>query len=475
MKVLCGALLCGAFLGANNVSAYNYQTSNFRAGYQEGDQSKTAYIRPGFRICVKSEMLQDDHVYLWNGPDELAEWPGVPMDKDAGNDMRCYTYKGQDDLYNYVIFNNGINGENRKTIDLSIVNDSANLVHSLVYLFGNSDWTSGGYTGRWAVNDTSALVDMVAVAKGLNEEKDKYTIDSYTAVVVALGDDVAVEEVTVENQDQYELGADYVSKLDLSNDVLGKLIIGNEGDTYTSEYLDKYNELGEALNNLVERKSIVVDDNIDNGIVEAAYKENSDSEIDIQVSPDTGYEVRSITVKEIVSYDQSGNPVFGEATDIDVNPEQNDYEYSFDQSANIKGLYISAVFGIKSYVIIVDDKEYTFDYGTTYAQMLEELDLGEDGRKFLYLVDEDGNEVGDDYVVTGDARFTVIYEKDDSGSGGEGEDNDLAVPDTGSGQKSDQGVNYGLIGCAFAGGVLGAVLMIMKQKREDQKKAVKSA
>lgn len=485
IKVLCGALLCGAFFGVNNVSAaYNYNTtSEFSArDTSSSGWNGNTYIRMNFKMCVKSNVLEAQNsynMYTWDNSNtggNLASWPGVPM-PDVEDDAHCYTRTIDDGKhYNLIIFNGG----GKQTIDLDVINDSGKLVNSLAYLFDESDVITEGnqygkYKGRWAVNDTSALVDMVAVAKGLNEEKDKYTIDSYAAVVVALGDDVAVEEVTVENQDQYELGADYVSKLDLSNDVLGKLIIGNEGDTYTSEYLDRYNELGEALNNLVERKSIVVDDNIDNGIVEAAYKENSDSEIDIQVSPDTGYEVRSITVKEIVSYDQSGNPVFGEVTDIDVNPDQNDYEYSFDQSASIKGLYISAVFGIKSCVITVDDKEYAFDYGTTYAQMLEELDLEKDGRKFLYLVDEDGNEVGDDYVVTGDARFTVVYEKDDSGSGGEGEDNDLAVPDTGSGQKSDQGVNYGLIGCAFAGGMLGAVLMIMKQKREDQKKAVESA
>lgn len=456
---VCSVLLCGALLGVNNANAYNYQTSYFRAGYQEGDQSKTAYIRPGFKICVKSEALQNDHVYLWNEPnkDKLAEWPGVLMNENVGNDMYCYTYEGQDDIYNYVIFNNG-NG--RQTIDLSIVNDSANLVHSLVYLFGNSDWTSGGYAGKWAVNDTSALANMVAVAKDL--DTDKYTIASYEAVVDALGSDVAVEDVTEETEG---LGADYISKLNLSNDVLGKLTITSDGTNYSSAYLDAYNALGAALNNLVERKMIVVDDGTKNGNVVAGYKPNSDSEINIELAPDFGYEIGSITVKQIASYDDKTKEMtFGETTEIEVVPGEDTYTYVFGD-ADIKGAYISATFKAKSYIITVDGEEYTFDFGTTYEQMLEGIDLEREGHKFLYLVDKDGEKVSDDYVVRGDAEFTAVYEEEKAAT----DEEDIAVPDTGSEQGFGEGIKYSLISCASVGAVMGAVLMVSKQRRGDRK------
>lgn len=544
IKVLCGALLCGAFLGANNVSAaYNYDTtSEFSA--------QDTYIRVGTELCVKSTVLQGSrYMYAWdtsNSNHPLRGWPGVDL-VEAGDGLYCYEHDADDGYqYDMVIFNN--NGGSQ-TVDLSVINDSAGLVKSLVYMFDESDYYGDDiygnrtYKGRWAVNDTNALVDMVAVAKGL--DANRYTIASYEAVADALGSDVAVADVTVENQGQYDLGAYYISQLDLSNDVLKKLNITNDGNGYESEYLDAYNALGAAMNNLVERKVILVDENTTNGSVSAGYQSGSDNDIDIEVSPERGYEVESITVKEITSFDQSGDPVFGGETALDVDPDVNNYEFSFGESG-IAGYYVTATFKMKtynitfvvgengeiktigdediespvqvyygedyslkiiakegydidtilvngeeysmedgvltienimvdtevrisfklqSYVITVDGKEYSFNYGTTYEQMLEGIDLEKEGYKFLYLVDENGEKVTDDYVIQGDAKFTAVYEKDEATT----EEEDIAVPDTGGKQGFGQGTEYSLIGCMSAGAVMGAVLMIAKQKRDERK------
>ena len=429
MKVLCGALLCGAFLSANNVSAaYNYDTtSEFSA--------QDTYIRVGTELCVKSTVLQGSrYMYAWdtsNSDHPLRGWPGVDL-VEAGDGLYCYEHDADDGYqYDMVIFNN--NGGSQ-TVDLSVINDSAGLVKSLVYMFDESDYYGDDiygnrtYKGRWAVNDTNALVDMVAVAKGL--DANRYTIASYEAVADALGSDVAVADVTVENQGQYDLGADYISKLNLSNDVLGKLLIARNGVDYSSAYLDAYNTLGAALNNLVERKMIVVDDGIVNGNVVAEYKPNSDSEINIELTPDFGYEIGSIIVKQIASYDdETKEMTFGETTEIEVVPGEDTYLYAFGD-ADVKGAYISATFKAKSYIITVDGEEYTFDFGTTYEQMLEGIDLKKEGYKFLYLVDEDGEKVPDDYVVRGDAEFTAVYEEE----GAAADEEDIAVPDTGSEQ-----------------------------------------
>lgn len=274
-KAFFGTLVLGSLFGVANVSAYEYDTTSvFRARYQEGGQEKSAYLRNGFELCVKSDLLQDHFVYIWNGSSGVAEheWPGIQMSNAGEYGLYCYTYDGVDDKhYDYVIFNDG--SSQHKTIDLSVVDDSSRLVNSLAYSFGENDRTgpNGLYIGRWIVNDTSALAAMVAEAKGLDPAD--YTIDSYNAVLAALGDDVAVEIVTPENQDQYELKADYISKLNIGNDVLNKLYVIYDGatGTYSSQYLDVYNTLGTAMNNLVERKDIVVSDDIQNGQVTAAY------------------------------------------------------------------------------------------------------------------------------------------------------------------------------------------------------------
>lgn len=562
-KLLCGALLCGAFLGVNNVSAasYNYDTtSEFSArNTSSSGWNGNMYIRMGFKMCTKSDVLEawDSYrMYTWdnsNSGGNLADWPGVVMPEVEGN-VRCYTRTIDDGKhYNKIIFDNGKEGDDkRQTIDLDVIDDSGKIVNSLAYVFNESDRITEGeqygkYKGRWAVNDTTALKGIVEVAEGLN--KNNYTIASYNAVKEALGTSVEVEEVTVENQGQYELGADYISQLTLANDILGKLNIENEGETYTSEYLNKYNALGNALNNLVERKTILVDDDVANGSISAAYQSDSDDHIAIEASPNLGYEVESITVKEIVTFDQ-GSPVFGNETALDVDPDTNDYEFSFGESG-IVGYYITATFKMKtynitfvvgengeiktigdediespvqvyygedyslkiiakegyeidtilvngeeysmedgvltienividtevrisfklqSYVIMVDGKKYSFSFGTTYKQMIEGIDLDKEGYKFLYLVDEEGNKVEDNYVVRGDAVFEAIYKKEDSAQDSKDDsEDDLAVPNTGENQKSSQGVEYGLISCASAGAVMGAVLMIAKQKRDERK------
>lgn len=542
MKVLCGALLCGAFLSVNNVSAasYNYDiTSKFQV-------TNNTYIRAGDKVCVKTDSLPGTkYLYAWdtsNGNHSLAGWPGVILSDDEG--VYCYTHRDDGYHYNMVIFDNN----NKKTIDLSVVNDSGNLVKSLAYLFDESDKITEGnqygrYVGRWAVKDTDALVAMVNEADGL--DKDVYTITSYAAVEAALGDNVEVGDVNVDNQDQWDLGAYYISQLNLSNDVLKKLIITNDGNGYESEYLDAYNALGAAMNNLVERKVILVDENTTNGSVSAGYQSGSDNDIDIEVSPELGYEVESITVKEITSFDQSGDPVFGGETALDVDPDVNNYEFSFGESG-IAGYYVTATFKMKtynitfvvgengeiktigdediespvqvyygedyslkiiakegykidtilvngeeysmedgvltienimvdtevrisfklqSYVITVDGKEYSFNYGTTYEQMLEGIDLEKEGYKFLYLVDENGEKVTDDYVIQGDAEFTAVYEEEGAAT----DEEDIAVPDTGSEQGFGEGIKYSLIGCASVGAVMGAALMVAKQRRDGCK------
>ena len=410
LKVVCGALVCGALFGVGNVSAYEYDTTSvFRAEYKEGGQDKTAYLRPGAETCVKSDVLQAHYIYFWNEPsrEKLEDWPGIVMDEDVRDGVYCYMYPadGVEDFYNYVIFDD--NDGKHQTIDLSVVNDSGNLVKSLVYLFDVGDETvvnnQTRYAGRWAVNDVSALESMVAEAKALNP--DDYTIDSYAAVVAELGSNVAVEDVTEENQGEYSLKADYISKLDLDNDVLGKLIIQSDGSNYQSEYLEAYNALGEALNNLVERKVIIIDDGIQNGDVTAVYKANSDSEIEIEATPDSGYELESITVKAILSYDEFDNPVLGDPTDIEIEPGETKYGYAFGDS-DVKGVYITATFKAEPTEEPVEDSEDS--------------------------VEDEG---------------------------------DIAVPDTGKEQNISQMITGSLIGCVSIGAVLGGVLGFINRKK----------
>lgn len=354
-KAIVGALIIGTFIGTNNVNAYNYPTTvEFTArGTESASWNDNTYIKTGFKMCTKSNVLKEQNsynMYAWdtsNSDGELAGWPGVLMTDDGG-DVYCYTLTDSyGKHYNKVIFDGG----GRQTIDLSVINDTKDLVNSLAYLFEESDRQGDGkYKGKWAVNDVSALVAMVEEADSL--DGNKYTAETWGAVKAALGDKIEnVEDVTEDNQGDYNLGAYYISKLNLNNDVLHKLSISNEGETFGSEYLDAYNALGKAMNELEERKDIVISDDIVNGTLSAAYPEDSDNDINIKVTPNPGYQIKNITVKKILSYDQ-GVPQFDESdiTTIDGVPGEDNYQYSFNDG-NFIGLYFDAEFEARIYHI----------------------------------------------------------------------------------------------------------------------------
>lgn len=489
-KAFCGTLVLSSLFGVMNVNAYEYDTTSvFRAKYQEGGQEKSAYLRNGFRLCVKSDLLQDHSVYIWNDLSGAAErgWPGIQMGNAGEYGLYCYTYdEGDDKHYDYVIFNDG--SSQHQTIDLSVIDDSSRLVNSLVYSFGENDRieSNGRYAGRWIVNDTSALVAMVAEAKGLNAAD--YTIDSYNAVLAALGSDVAVEDVTPENQGQYVLKADYISKLNIGNDILNKLYVTYDEATgiYSSQYLDAYNTLGAAMNNLVERKDIVVSENIQNGQVTAAYQADKDNVVDINVAANTGYETSALTVTKILSYDESGNPVFGDTEDITVVPGQDNYNYSFDYDTfEGVGLYINASFKRKAYSIVFvvgangeiktlegEDIEspVTVYYGDDYSLKI----VAKEGYKIDTVIVN-----GVEYAMTDGAltlenittdttveiSFTPEEEDEPEEEDTPEEEQEIVVPNTGAETGASEATKASLIGCISVGIILSLAVVMPNYKK----------
>ena len=312
----------------DGVKAFNYDTSEIRV-YSISD---------GKKICVKSDVLKNENaynIYIWtsfNGNLPISAWPGVAMQSE-GEDIYCYTHVADSEAYDYVIFNGG----GKQTVDLSLIDDSAQLINTFLYQFDGSNMIDGKYVGAWYVYDTSKLVDIVATAKALNQKN--YTISSYNNVLTALGNGIDDSK------------ADYISKATINNDPSNSLVITYENNVYNSAYIDAYNTLAIAMNNLVERKQIVVNNEITGGTLTAAYAENSDNSISIAPSATVGYKLNKLTVNKIVSYDSDNNPVFGDETDLDITSDN--YNYSFDESEyttnNMLGVYVDAEFIKKTY------------------------------------------------------------------------------------------------------------------------------
>lgn len=314
------------------IKAFNYKTSEMRV-YS---------LAVGKKICVRSDVFKQVNaynVYIWtsfNNNKPLAEWPGVAM-QEEGEDIYCYTHTDDSEAYNYVIFNGG----GKQTVDLSLIDDKEQLIDTFLYQFDDSHMIGGKYIGEWYVYDTSELVEIVNTAKALDGKK--YTINSYNNVLAALGNGTDDSK------------ADYISKATIDNDPSDNLTIRYENNVYSSDYIDAYNSLAIAMNNLVERMKISVNNSITGGTLSADYVNNSDNSISITPSANMGYELKKLTAKKIVSYDSDNNPVYGDETNIDISGGADTYNYSFDESEygqnNMVGLYFDAQFAKKTFKI----------------------------------------------------------------------------------------------------------------------------
>ena len=337
-KLIISFLFIALMFFVGKVSAYNYETTEVRL-YS---------LRNNFKVCVKSPLLTTEHnLYIWSTFDSnraLQAWPGIAMTQE-NDQIYCYTHNASDNVrYDYAIFN----GNSKQTIDLNTINDSKGIINALLYKFDESGKNNDNkYVGAWYVYDTSKLVELVNTAESL--DKNQYTVESYNNVKEALGDKVSPSDVTLDNYNNYNLGAYYVSKLNDSNDILDKLIINysDSENRYSAFYVDKYNELASALNQLEKRKDIVVDSNITGGVITASYNANSDTSITISANQNTGYRLKSITVSKIVSYDANNQPVLGESTNIDINNQP--YTYSFQSTDSMVGAYVTGVFEKNKY------------------------------------------------------------------------------------------------------------------------------
>ena len=61
--------------------------------------------------------------------------------------------------------------------------------------------------------------------------------------------------------------------------------------------------------------------------------------------------------------------------------------------------------------IKIDGEDYSFPYGTTYEEMLKNIDVTKSGYTFKCLKDKDGNVLDDSYVVKENAELKVEYEE----------------------------------------------------------------
>ena len=480
-KLIISFLFIALMFFVGKVSAYNYETTEVRL-YS---------LRNNFKVCVKSPLLTTEHnLYIWSTFDSdraLQAWPGITMTQE-NDQIYCYTHNASDNVrYDYAIFN----GNSKQTVDLNTINDSKGIINALLYKFDESGKNNDNkYVGAWYVYDTSKLVELVNVADSL--DKNQYTIESYNRVKEVIGDKVSPSDVTLDNYNNYNLGAYYVSKLNDSNDILDKLIINysDSENRYSAFYVDKYNELALALNQLEKRKDIVVDSSITGGTISASYNANSDTSITINANSNTGYRLKSIRVSKIVSYDVNNQPVLGDYTDIDINNQT--YTYSFQSTDSMVGVYVTGVFeknkyrltfqvgengtistmndgeilspvtveydddyslkvianegykvnkilvdgveyqltngvltienvrkdtdvtisfSIKTFTIKYGTDEYTVEYGTTYSQLLNIIDTSKTGYKLNYITDKNNVRLDDNFVVTENNELTGNYSK----------------------------------------------------------------
>ena len=67
-------------------------------------------------------------------------------------------------------------------------------------------------------------------------------------------------------------------------------------------------------------------------------------------------------------------------------------------------------FSLKTYNVKIDDKDYSFAYGTSYEDILKSINTNKDGYKFVGLKDKDGNLLDNNYKVKNNIELTTVFE-----------------------------------------------------------------
>lgn len=286
---------------------------------------------PGMKICTQSSIFSDKaYMYAWTDS-PISNWPGEEMTINEDG-YYCYTVQ-ENRTFTNVVFNNNFNAQ---TIDLSTIKDNGNLINNYLYIFNNM--YDGKYIGEWYVYDKTGLVTLVSSASNKLDKRLSYTKPSYNTLV-----------------EEYNNSNGIINYPNPYGSSSSPLIIERDssGTVYSSQYIDAYNALYNAIEGLKDRLRLVVNDDIITGTITAKYvdsQENNNYVIEIDARPTTGYKLNDVRAYKITGY-SGDEPILGD--ELAVYPSDTKYytEYTEADSENLKGIYIDATFSKKIYKI----------------------------------------------------------------------------------------------------------------------------
>ena len=427
----------------------------FADRYNENDKKDYVYIH----TWLKETGKDDEPAYPWDNKPAMGYVETVEKGNPGEVDVFCYVVREKNNGNNWLLFASHLG---KQTKDLHYLGDG------LVYVIGGSGCSNGNCDGSWRVYDKSDLNGKLAIADSL--VPSDYKIYSYQALLNVLdadrgprylatkdfaqdyeafvinldaqGNFVSYYEDVVNNLtttlnnlvprnivvesaiggvvsytyeensstimelkssalDGYELKSlkilDYSDETKVIEDFSGQIDPKLSSQTFEYTYDDTdiiirpvYKKKTYTISFTIDDKGKLYDSETGKEIT-APIKVDWGTNSTLKVETEDGYDVKEVIV-DGVSYKLTDGKV-------EIKNVQKDIE-------------VVVNFKLKEYTITVDGTEYKVARGTSYEDLIKQINITKKGYLFKGIKDSNGKLLDENYVVDGDDKLEIIFEKD---------------------------------------------------------------
>lgn len=247
-----------------------------------------------------------------------------------------------------------------------------------------------------------------------------------------------VDTVTVDGAD-YELDGGKVEIKNVQNDVnvevsfkLKEYKIKVDGNEYNVAHNTSYSELLDIISPEKKGYNFIGLEDKNGNLISSTYVVKGNDELTTKYER-KNYKITLIVGKDGKVYDSSNNEI---TSPITVSYED---DYTLKVVANegydVKEVIVDGVsykltdgkveiknvqkdievvvnFKLKEYIITVDGTEYKVARGTSYEDLIKQINITKKGYLFKGIKDSNGKLLDKNYVVDGDDKLEIIFEKD---------------------------------------------------------------
>lgn len=274
------------------------------------DKEVTA-LRPGDEIFFDNSGTnwENVYIYIWGNNGEYKSWNDAnAMTKIEGTNIYKFVVPNDESFtandYKKIIFKNGYSGRSNQTINLGFIESGFSYLVTGQYTgdYLGSDYAKDKKTGYWYLYDKAPIVEHLDLAKQYQQNKAKYTEESYSDL------DDLITQATTELESEIKLQS-YQEN-------------GNDNGYFYINIATTLKAIDNIIQNLKVYEGNINIQTDENGTITTNQEDNSKVEIgtlvNLTVNPNQYYEINQINIM-----DENGNNVSINSNNTFIMPKSN--------------------------------------------------------------------------------------------------------------------------------------------------------